>query len=163
MQHIQGLCALLSTACSTCFTHQCYWHQCCWDRMLIRTSLPRVTFCLEQTWNAIVSSSTSDWAHPPYECRVHYSNNMTKWPIYAMDLHTGCSNKNVPVTYYCRLLLVHSYGDTMVIVCIKGFKFVIKQAEKLSSCEIKRFKTCRWYWRWWLGMCGMIDFKLFET
>ena len=58
------------------------------------------------------------WSHPPYECRVHYSK--TKQPICTMDLHTRCSNKNVPVTYYCRLLLVHSYGDTMVIVCIKG-------------------------------------------
>ena len=61
------------------------------------------------------------WSHPPYECRVHYGNNKTKQPICAMDLHTGCSNKNVPVTYCYSELLVHSHGDTMVIVCIKGF------------------------------------------
>ena len=59
------------------------------------------------------------WSQPPYECRVHYSNNKTKQPIYAMLY--GCSNKNVPVTYCYSDLLVHTYGDTMVIVCIKGF------------------------------------------
>ena len=59
------------------------------------------------------------WSQPPYECRVHYSNNKTKQTIYAMLY--GCSNKNAPVTYCYSELLVHSYWDTMVIVCIKGF------------------------------------------
>ena len=31
--------------------------------MSIRTSLPGITFCLEQAWNAIVSSPASDRAH----------------------------------------------------------------------------------------------------
>ena len=61
------------------------------------------------------------WYGPIPLMSVEYSNNKTKQPIYAMDLHTGCSNKNVPVTYCYSGLLVHSYGDSMVIACIKGF------------------------------------------
>ena len=41
-----------------------------------------------------------------YECRVHYSNNKTKQPIYAMDLHTGCANKNVPVQFLDHLTVI---------------------------------------------------------
>ena len=55
------------------------------------------------------------WSNLPYECRV-----------YAMDLHRGCSNKNVSVTYCYSELLVHSYGDTVVIVSIKGFSICHK-------------------------------------
>lgn len=40
------------------------------------------------------------WSHPNYECRVHSGNNETKQPIHAMDLHTGCSNKNVPAIWH---------------------------------------------------------------
>ena len=43
-----------------------------------------------------------------------------------------CS-QNVPVTYFYSELLVHSHGDTTVIVCIKGF--VIVKSKDLNPAD----------------------------